>query len=94
MPNESAAPPKQGKIRVRVRYFSQLKELAGRAEETVDLKAGANVHDLLEELYQLHPSLRQWDRQLLLAAGLDFVERAHVIAPAEEISLMPPVQGG
>lgn len=81
-------------MRVPVRFFSQLKEIAGVSKEDVDLPTPARVADLLARLYQLHPGLERWDRHLLVGAGLEFVERDHLLQPDEEIALMPPVQGG
>ena len=39
-------------------------------------------------------ALRDWDKSILIASGLDFVGRDYVIKPNDEISVMPPVQGG
>ena len=52
------------------------------------------VADLLESIYAETPALRDWDKSLLVASGLDFVQRDYVIKPDDEISVMPPVQGG
>jgi molybdopterin converting factor small subunit len=81
-------------MQVSVRFFSQLKEIAGISEEEVELPMSARVADLLGRLYQLHPGLEKWDRHLLIGAGLEFVERDYLLQPDEEIALMPPVQGG
>ena len=50
--------------------------------------------ELLEFIYVQTPALRDWDKSILIASGLDFVERDYVIKPDDEISIMPPVQGG
>lgn len=81
-------------MQVRVRYFSQLKEAAGTATETIELADGATVSQLLTEVYRLHPDVEKWDRQVLVGAHLEFVGREHELAAGEEIALMPPVQGG
>ncbi|MBA3609438.1 MAG: MoaD/ThiS family protein, partial [Chthoniobacterales bacterium] len=46
------------------------------------------------QLYQRFPALEKWDRHILVGAGVDFVDRAHVIEPNDQIAIMPPVQGG
>ena len=79
---------------MRVQFFSQLKEIVGGSEITLDLPDGASVADLLTRLYRDFPELEKWDRGLLVGAGLDFVARDHVIQPNDEIAIMPPVQGG
>ena len=81
-------------MRVRVHFFSQLKEIVGGGEVTLDLPAGATVADLLAKLFELYPALQQWDRNLLIGAGVDFVGREYVIQPNDDIAVMPPVQGG
>jgi molybdopterin converting factor small subunit len=81
-------------VRLKVQFFSQLREIVGGSEVTLDLSAGATVADLLAKLFQLYPALQAWDRNLLIAAGVEFVGRDFVIQPNEDIAVMPPVQGG
>lgn len=81
-------------MRVAVEFFSQLKETAGCSEEFVELPDGATVGRLLGRIYELHPGLEKWDRNLLIGAGVEFVDRAYVIQPNDEVAIMPPVQGG
>ena len=79
---------------MRVQFSSQLKEIVGANEITLDLPDGTLVADLLTRLYRDFPELEKWDHGLLVGAGLDFVARDHVIQPNDEIAIMPPVQGG
>ena len=81
-------------MQIRVQFFSQLKEIVGASEMQVDLPNAATVADLLAQLYRRFPPLGNWDRNLLIGAGVEFVDRAHVIQPNDEIAIMPPVQGG
>lgn len=79
---------------MKVQFFSQLKEIVGAGELTLDLPDGTPVSELLARLYRDFPALEQWDRNLLIGAGVDFVGREHRISPNDEIAIMPPVQGG
>jgi molybdopterin converting factor small subunit len=81
-------------MKVRVQFYSHLRELAGAEKIEVDLPAKSTVSDLLERLYQQKPALRAHDKSILLGAGVEFVDRNHELKPDEEISIMPPVQGG
>lgn len=81
-------------MRLKVQFFSQLREIVGGSEVTLDLSAGATVADLLAKLFQLYPALQAWDRNFLIGAGVEFVGRDYVIQPNEDIAVMPPVQGG
>lgn len=79
---------------MKVQLFSQLKEIAGASELTLDLPAGTTVAQLLARLYRDFPALAQWDRNLLVGVGVDFVAREYLLGPDDQIAIMPPVQGG
>jgi len=81
-------------MKVHVEFFSRLRELAGVSEIELEPPNGATAADLLELLYARTPALRDWDKSILLAAGVEFVGRDYVLQPADQISIMPPVQGG
>ena len=81
-------------MNVRAQFFAQLKDVMGTSALNVELTDGATVAELLEKFYAQTPSLRQWDKTILIGAGVEFVERDHILQPNEEIAIMPPVQGG
>jgi molybdopterin converting factor small subunit len=81
-------------MKVHVQFFSRLRDLAGASEMALDVPEGTRATDLLEILYARTPALRDWDKSILVAAGVEFVGRDYVIQPADSISIMPPVQGG
>ncbi len=60
----------------------------------LEVPGGTTAADLLETLYSNTPALRDWDKSILVAAGLEFVGRDYALKPGDEISIMPPVQGG
>lgn len=81
-------------MNLHVQFFSRLRELAGVSEMEIDVPAGSTSADLLELLYSRMPALREWDKSILVAAGVEFVGRDYVLQPGDRISVMPPVQGG
>jgi MoaD family protein len=81
-------------MKVRVQFYAQLRDLIGMRELDVDLAEGATVHDLLDEIYAQQPALGPHDKSILIGAGVEFVDRNYELKPGEEISIMPPVQGG
>jgi MoaD family protein len=81
-------------MKVRVEFYSQLRDLAGTAELNVDLPAEATVADLLKKVYEKAPTLRSRDKSILVGAGVEFVDRNYKLKAGDEISIMPPVQGG
>jgi molybdopterin converting factor small subunit len=81
-------------MKVQVIFCAQLHDLVGMRQLDVDVPDGATVRDLLRQLYAHQPKLRQHDKSILIAAGVEFVDRNFKLKPGEEISVMPPVQGG
>jgi molybdopterin converting factor small subunit len=81
-------------MNVRVQFYAQLRDLVGIRELELELPDGAPVRDLLERVYVQRPALRGHDKSILIGAGLEFVDRNYKLKPGEEISIMPPVQGG
>jgi MoaD family protein len=81
-------------MKVRVQFYAQLHDLVGTREINVDLAEGATVGDLLDEIYAQQPNLRPHDKSILIGAGVEFVDRNYKLKPGEDISIMPPVQGG
>ena len=81
-------------MKVRVQFFSRLKDLVREAEADYEIAEGSTVADLLAQLYACSPALREWDASILVGAGVEFVGRDYVLRPNDEIAIMPPVQGG
>jgi len=81
-------------VKVRVQFFSRLRDLVGAAEIDLEVPEKATAADLLEIVYAKAPALRDWDKSILVAAGVEFVERSYPLKPEDDISIMPPVQGG
>jgi molybdopterin converting factor small subunit len=81
-------------MRVRVQFYAQLRDLTGIRELDVDLPERATVRDLLERIYSQQPALRAHHKSILIGAGVEFVDRDYKLKSDEEISIMPPVQGG
>jgi molybdopterin synthase sulfur carrier subunit len=81
-------------MKVRVQFYAQLRDLVGKREIDIDVAEGATVRDLLDQIYAQQPKLRSHDKSILIGAGVEFVDRNYKPKPGEEISVMPPVQGG
>jgi molybdopterin converting factor small subunit len=81
-------------MKVHVQFFSRLRDLAGLSEMELEVPDEAKVAQLLERLYARTPALRDWDKSILVAAGVEFVGRDYVLSQDDRISIMPPVQGG
>lgn len=81
-------------MKIRVLFFSILRDITGSEEVEWSLSAPATVNDLLNDLYQRWPALHEWDGSLLIAVDLAYVKRGESLHDGAEVALMPPVQGG
>ncbi|MEY2560792.1 MAG: molybdopterin synthase sulfur carrier subunit [Verrucomicrobiota bacterium] len=81
-------------MKLHVQFFSRLRELAGVSEIELEVPERIRISDLLELLYSRTPALRDWDKSILVAAGVEFVGRDYVLKQGDQIAIMPPAQGG
>ena len=81
-------------MKVHVQFFSRLRDLVGTPAMDFEVPERTSAAELLQTIYANTPALRDWDKSILVAAGVEFVERDYRLKPDDEISIMPPVQGG
>jgi molybdopterin converting factor small subunit len=81
-------------MRVNVHFYSFFKDLAGCAETSETVPAGATARDLLEVLAARFPRFAAARSSALIAVDVEYQIRDYVLAEGDEVSLFPPVQGG
>ena len=81
-------------MKIETQFFSRLRDVAGGSHLSLEVPEGSTVSDLLARLYAAHPGMQGWDKTLLIAVGLEFAERTQVLHEGDNVSVMPPVQGG
>ncbi|MGA2371593.1 MAG: molybdenum cofactor biosynthesis protein [Candidatus Korobacteraceae bacterium] len=81
-------------MKVKVRYFGMLKEIAGRDQEVVELSDGTCVSDLFAQLQQGFPKLAAFRGSIALAVNLEYSDGSAVLHDDDEVALIPPVSGG
>ena len=81
-------------MKVRILFFSVLRDITGNSEVTQILPPGATVADLLKSCFTQWPALQKWDASLLLAVDQSYVKRSAALHEGAEVAIMPPVQGG
>jgi molybdopterin converting factor subunit 1 len=81
-------------MEVTVRYFAGHRDIAGRAEERVELRDGATVGALWELLVARYPRLGGYSGKLLYAVNQEFGSLETELRDGDEVALIPPVSGG
>jgi molybdopterin converting factor subunit 1 len=81
-------------MKLRVLFFSVLRDITGTDEITIEVPVGATMGDLLAQIESRWPKLRDWQNSLLLALDQTYVKRDEPLHDGGEVAIMPPVQGG
>jgi len=81
-------------VKISVQFFSYFRDLTGCAETKAELPSGATLGQLHDQLAEKFPALGRMRRSSLLAVGVDYQGRDHVLQDGDVVSLFPPVQGG
>ncbi len=87
-------PNAEPKMVVTVHFYSYLKDLAGCAQTAVTVPEGGTLEDLWGKLAARFPKLTPMEKSILLAVGVDYQDRSYGLREGDEVSLLPPVQGG
>ncbi len=81
-------------MRIRVLLFGQLKDMLGRAEDSVDLEPGARLSHLVEHYSQRFPQFRAFASSIALSVNQEYAHASTALKEGDEVGLLPPVSGG
>ena len=81
-------------MRVSVLLWAQMRIAAGREKIEIDMADGARLEEALDRLYAQNPALAVHRPFARAAVGNEYVDGDPILQPGDEISLIPPVQGG
>jgi molybdopterin converting factor subunit 1 len=81
-------------MKVKVLYFAQAREAAGRASETVELETQVTASQLLERLILSRPKLAPLSRSLRISVNKEVVDGDVLLRNGDEVGILPPVAGG
>jgi molybdopterin converting factor subunit 1 len=81
-------------VRVTVRLFARLRDIAGAAELAREVAPGATIGDLWRQLADEFPALAAYERSISSAVNADYARMDRVIGEGDEIAFLPPVSGG
>jgi molybdopterin converting factor subunit 1 len=81
-------------MRVRVLFFGVLKDIVGRAEESLEVQADATLAAVFETYSQRFETLRGKRSSILFARNHEFASPETAVTDNDEIAFLPPVSGG
>jgi molybdopterin converting factor subunit 1 len=81
-------------MRVTIRLFARLRDLAGAGELVRDLPGPATVQTVWTALVSELPSLAAYERTMSVAVNADYSRMAAPVQDGDEVAFLPPVSGG
>jgi molybdopterin converting factor subunit 1 len=80
--------------RVKVLYWAQAKEVAGKREEYYELKEGERVEALIEKILEKHPALGSISKSVRIAVNGEIISNSGNLKEGDVVALLPPFAGG
>lgn len=84
-------------MKITVKYFARLREVAGRDEENVEMAGGdVTLGALMDQLTAEGGALGEFlrGRPVLRAVNGEYADVKKTLAEGDEVALFPPVSGG
>jgi molybdopterin converting factor subunit 1 len=81
-------------MRVTVRLFARLRDLAGSGELVREIPEAATVRTVWQSLAAEMPALREYERIMSVAVNADYSSMSAPVGDGDEVAFLPPVSGG
>lgn len=81
-------------MRVTVKLFARLKDLAGAAELVRDVPAPATVQTVWSSLVAELPALSTYEKAMSVAVNAEYARMGAAVNEGDEVAFLPPVSGG
>src|ERR1700732_5300495 len=81
-------------IRIKVLFFGRLKEIAGRADDEVELAEGAPIESVFAQYAARYPELARYRDAVVASCNQEFVAWTTPLHAGDEVGFLAPVSGG
>jgi molybdopterin converting factor subunit 1 len=81
-------------MRVNIRLFARLRDLAGSGELVRDVPGPATVQTVWTALTAEMPELQVYAQTMSVAVNADYSKMTAAVSDGDEVAFMPPVSGG
>jgi molybdopterin synthase catalytic subunit len=81
-------------MQIRVLFFGVLKDLSGKASDSLSLPENATLGDVLSHYERIIPRLKETASSLAMSVNQEYAGPSTRLRPGDEVALLPPVSGG
>ena len=81
-------------MRVTVRLFARLRDIAGAAELARDVEPGTTIRAVWRQLAAEYPGFGDYERSISAAVNTDYARLDDEVRDGDEVAFLPPVSGG
>ena len=81
-------------MRINVRLFARLRDIAGAGEIEIEVPDGATVRAVWDQLTGAHPDLRAYRETVSAAVNAEYSRMGAPLGDGDEVAFLPPVSGG
>ena len=81
-------------MRITIRLFARLRDLAGSGELVRDVPGPATVQSVWRALVTEMPALSDYERTMSVAVNADYARMSAPVSEGDEVAFLPPVSGG
>lgn len=81
-------------MRVNVRLFARLRDIAGAGEVARQVPDGATVRTVWNDLATEFPDLRDYEVSISTAVNAEYSRMDAPVGDGDEVAFLPPVSGG
>lgn len=81
-------------MRVTIRLFARLRDLAGAGELVREVPGPATIDSVWRALVAEMPALEDYERTMSVALNADYSRMSAVVHEGDEVAFLPPVSGG
>ncbi len=81
---------------ITVKYFAQLRQMAGKEQDQFELGAQVTLDQLSDAIGSNLPKIGELvrDKKIMVSVNYDVVPSDHIIQDGDEVALLPPFSGG
>ncbi len=81
-------------MRVTVRLFARLRDIAGVAEMPREVADGATIATVWMSLVSEFPEMARYEKSISSARNADYARMNEDVQDGDEVAFLPPVSGG